>query len=99
MMQTVLEAVVQLRSHHVILDLTAVQVVDTHAADHIVRLIRAIQLLGAQGIVVGIHPRVAQALVSIGADLSSIKTRANLREALVSLAGQKLRPARPTDGK
>jgi anti-anti-sigma factor len=89
MMQTILEAVTRTRCHHVILDLTGVNTVDTHTADHLIRLIRAVQLLGSQGIVVGIHPMVAQTLVSIGADLSDIRTMANLRDALVMLMNRR----------
>jgi len=45
-------------------------------------LIHAIRLLGAQGVVSGIQPAVAQAMVSVGVDLKGIPTLANLREAL-----------------
>jgi hypothetical protein len=57
--------------------------VDTHTADLIMRIVRAVELLGARSIVVGIRPEVAQTIVTMGADLSSITTRANLRDALV----------------
>jgi anti-anti-sigma regulatory factor/FixJ family two-component response regulator len=83
MMESLLAAVVRARSRHVIVDLTAVASVDAGTADHLVKLISAVALLGARGIVVGIQPQVAQAIVSIGVDLARIKTLANLREALV----------------
>jgi hypothetical protein len=58
-------------------------VLDGATADHIIRLVRAVQLLGAEGIVVGIRPEVAQTIVSSGVDLASIATLANLRQALL----------------
>jgi rsbT co-antagonist protein RsbR len=45
--------------------------------------VRAVQLLGARGVVAGMRPDVARTIVSLGVDLSGIETRANLREALV----------------
>ncbi len=83
MMEVVLGAVVRTRAQHIIIDLTGVETIDTHTANHIVKIIYSVQLLGAQGIVVGICPGVALTLVSLGADLSSIRTLANLREALL----------------
>jgi anti-anti-sigma regulatory factor len=67
----------------VIVDLTGVDVVDTHTADHVVRMIAALRLLGAQGIVVGIQPDVARTIVSMGVSLSDVVTLASVREALV----------------
>jgi anti-anti-sigma regulatory factor len=65
------------------LDVTGVSTIDAATADHVVRLVRAVQLLGAKGIVAGMRPEVARAIVSLGVDLGGIETRANLREALV----------------
>jgi len=45
--------------------------------------VRAVQLLGAKGIVAGMRPEVARTIVSLGVNLGGIETRANLREALV----------------
>lgn len=92
MTQTILETVSQTRCRHLILDLTGVQSIQAHTANHIIQLIRAVQLLGSQGIVVGIHPAVAQMLVSIGTDLDGISTMANVREALIMLMNK--RPSR-----
>lgn len=83
MMEVLLDAVIRQQARHVILDLTAVQSLDSTMADHIIRLVRALQLLGSEGIIVGIRPEVAQTIVSMGMDLASIETRANLRQALV----------------
>lgn len=83
LMETLLEAVVKTRSRCTILDLTAVEAIDVTTANHVVRLIRAVELVGATGIVVGIQPRVATAIVSAGMDLAGVKTLANLRDALL----------------
>jgi anti-anti-sigma factor len=83
MMEVLLEAVARTRCRHAIIDLTGVSAVDAATADHVLRLIDAVALLGAQGIVVGIRPEVARTVVSLGLDLSNIKTLSNLREALL----------------
>jgi anti-anti-sigma regulatory factor len=83
MMDVLLQAVVRKSCRYAIIDVTAVETVDTGTADHIVRVIRALRMLGAQGIVVGIRPDVAQTMVSLGVDLSAIVTLATLRDALL----------------
>jgi PAS domain S-box-containing protein len=83
MMETLLQEVVRTRSRYTIIDLTGVDSVDTGTADHIIKLIQAVQLLGAHGIIVGIRPDVARTVVLLGVDLARITIRANLREALV----------------
>jgi DNA-binding response OmpR family regulator/anti-anti-sigma regulatory factor len=83
MMDVLLHAVVRTRSRFTILDLTAVEVLDRETADHLVALVGAVQLLGAEGIVVGIRPEVARTLAEAGTDLRAIRTLANLRDALL----------------
>ena len=83
MMDVLLSAVVRTRCRYIIVDVTGVDRVDMSTANHIIRLVQAVKLLGSQGIVVGIRPEVAQTIVSLGVDLSSVVTLANLREALV----------------
>jgi predicted ATPase/GAF domain-containing protein len=83
MMEVLLAAIVRQRAKYVIVDLTAVRSLDNEIADHVVRMVRAVKLLGAVGIVVGIRPEVAQIIVSMGVDLASLTTLANLRQALV----------------
>jgi len=65
-----------------ILDLTGVEAMDTGTAAHLIKLIQALRLLGAQGIITGIQPAVAQTMVMLGLDLGKITTLANLRDAL-----------------
>lgn len=65
-----------------ILDLTGVEGMDSHTASHILKLIRALRLLGAEGIITGIRPDVARAMVGLEVDLAGIVTLATLRSAL-----------------
>jgi rsbT co-antagonist protein RsbR len=81
-MDGLLQAVTRVRARFAILDMTGVDVIDTSTAGHLLGLIRAIRLLGAEGIITGIHPNIAQTMVSLDVDLSNIKVHANLREAL-----------------
>lgn len=83
MMDILLQAIIRTRCRYVIIDLTGVDTVDTSTADHIIKLIHAVQLVGSKGIVVGIRPEVARIVVSIGVDLSSFITLGNLREGLL----------------
>lgn len=83
MMDILLQAIVRTRCRYVIIDLTGVDKVDTSTADHIIKIIRSVQLVGSKGIVVGIRPEVARIVVSIGVDLSSFTTLGNLREGLL----------------
>jgi rsbT co-antagonist protein RsbR len=89
-MDQLLAKVVQNGSRYAILDLTGVETVDTKTASHILEVIRAIRLLGAEGVITGIRPSVAQAMVALGVDLSSIVTLANLRQGL-KLCMQRMR--------
>ena len=82
MMERLLSEIVVTRARYAILDLTAVAVVDTNTADHLVRIVRAIELLGARPIIAGISPAIAQTMVSLGVDLSRLTTLRNLQEAL-----------------
>jgi len=83
LMYTLLESVSRTACNYTIIDLTGVDAVDTRTASHLMKIVRAVQLLGAQSIVVGIRPEVAQTIVALGADLSSIVTLATLRQALL----------------
>lgn len=83
MMITMLDAVSRTGCRYIIIDLTGVEAVDTRTADHLMKIVRAVQLLGAQSIVVGIRPEVAQTIVGLGVNLTSIITLATLRQALI----------------
>lgn len=81
-MERLLSEIIVNQSRFVILDITGVEVVDTKTADHFVKVIKAAELLGASCVLTGIRPAVAQTLVEIGVDLSSIATLRNLKEGL-----------------
>lgn len=65
-----------------ILDITGVQVVDTQVANALVRTARAVKLLGAQVVLTGIQPQVAQTLVELGVELEGIITRSTLQAGI-----------------
>ncbi|MDC0672444.1 STAS domain-containing protein [Nannocystis radixulma] len=81
-MDNLLQAVTRTRAKYAILDLTGVEVVDTGTASHLIRMIQAMRLLGAEGILTGIHPTIAQTIVSLGVDLSRVAVFGKLRDAL-----------------
>lgn len=80
--ETLLEGVSSSRATTAILDITGVQVVDTQVANGLLRAAQAVKLLGAQVIITGIRPEVAQTLVGLGLDLSNIVTRATLQSGI-----------------
>jgi len=82
MMERLLHALVESRARFAILDLTAVDIVDTSTADHLVRIVSAIELLGSRSVITGIRPAVAQTMVSLGVDLSRMAVLRNLQEGL-----------------
>jgi len=82
MMETLLVEIVNNRCKYVILDITGVEIVDTRTADHFVKVMKSAELLGTRCIMTGIRPAVAQTLVELGVDLSSIRTLRNLQEGL-----------------
>lgn len=86
--QQVLEALLQGVAEHnaevAIVDITGVQVVDTQVANAFIQAARAVQLLGAQVILTGIRPEVAQTLVQLGVDLQGMSTRGSLQSGIAS---------------
>ena len=77
-----LEAVVRTRARYVILDLTGIAVIDTTTGDQILKVVAAVRLLGATGVLVGIQAEIAQTLVGLGVELSRVGVYQNLRQAL-----------------
>ena len=75
MMESLLIQVAEQQAEVAIIDITGVQVVDTQVAAALLRTAQAVQMLGARVVLTGIRPEVAQTLVGIGADLSSITTK------------------------
>lgn len=81
-MSNLLDAVVQKQCKYVILDITGVEIVDTSTADYLIKVVRALRMLGSQCVLTGLSPAVAQTLVQIGAELSEVTTLRSLREGL-----------------
>ena len=81
-MDRLLGEVVRRRSRFVIIDITGVELVDTSTADHFIKLVRAVELLGARCMLTGIGPAVAQTLVLLGVDLRALTTLQNLSQGL-----------------
>lgn len=78
-MEAVLGGIAREQASVVIVDVTGVPIIDTGVANHLVQVTQAAQLLGARCLLVGIKPEVAQTLVQLGVNLSSIVTRSNLQ--------------------
>lgn len=82
-MENLLEAIVRLQTEVVILDITGVQTVDTQVAQHLLRTASAVRLMGAQCIISGISPKIAQTMVQLGVDVGEVTTRQTIHSALV----------------
>ena len=78
-MDVLLEGVSNRRARVVILDITGVPVVDTSVANHLLQATQAVRLLGAECVLVGITPEVAQTVVGLGVDLRGLTTRSDLQ--------------------
>jgi rsbT co-antagonist protein RsbR len=73
------------RARKVIFDITGVPLVDTRVAQVLLQTAAAVRLLGAQPLLVGIRPEVAQTIISLGLDFETITTYSNLQEAVEAL--------------
>jgi anti-anti-sigma factor len=82
MIETLLQGIASSGVRVAILDITGVAVVDTQIANVLLQAAQAVKLLGAQVVLTGIRPEVAQTLVSLGADLSGIVTRGSLESGI-----------------
>ena len=82
LMERVLNRVTETNSPVALLDITGVPSIDTQTAQHLIETTAAVRLLGAEVILTGIRPAIAQTLVHLGIDLSNITTRASLGAGL-----------------
>ena len=82
MTETLLEMIVAKQARTAIVDITGIDVMDTKTADHFIKMAKAVRLLGADCILSGINPGIAQTLTHIGVDLTGVRTMRNLRDAL-----------------
>jgi len=81
-MENLLQAIVDTESTIAILDISGVPAVDSLVAQHLIKTVSATRLMGAECIISGIRPEIAQTIVHLGIDLSNIITKATLASAL-----------------
>lgn len=81
-MENLLQEIVESSSTIAILDISGVPAVDSLVAQHLIKTVAATRLMGAECIISGIRPEIAQTVVHLGIDLSSIVTKASLSSAL-----------------
>jgi rsbT co-antagonist protein RsbR len=81
-METLLQRIVETGSRLAIIDITGVPTVDTLVAQHLLKTVSAIRLMGAECIISGIRPQIAQTIVHLGIDLQGIATKSSLADAL-----------------
>jgi len=91
MMHMALGAVVSEQARFLIIDLTGVPVLDTSTADRLLAIARAAGLVGAQTVITGLQPAVAQTVVTLGVGMGDVKTLRNLKDGLRYCARQKNR--------
>ena len=82
MMEVLQEEIVNKKARYVIIDITGVGYVDTKTADHLIKISRAVHLLGSECILSGMQPDVANTLVQIGVDLEGLTAVRNISDAL-----------------
>jgi rsbT co-antagonist protein RsbR len=81
-MERLLNKIVETNSPVALVDITGVPAIDTQTAQHLVETVTAVRLLGAQVVLTGVRPALAQTLVHLGIDLSQILTRSSLSAGL-----------------
>jgi rsbT co-antagonist protein RsbR len=81
-MTALLEAIERTRNSVVILDITGVSAVDTQVAQHLLNTVAAARLMGAKCVLSGVGPQIAQTIVHLGIDFSTLDTRATMAGAL-----------------
>jgi rsbT co-antagonist protein RsbR len=80
-MESLLQAIVRTGASIAIIDITGVPTVDTLVAQHLLKTVAAARLMGADCIISGIRPQIAQTIVHLGVDLSEVSTKATLADA------------------
>ena len=80
-MEALLQRIVETESVLAIIDITGVPTVDTLVAQHLLKTVTAIRLMGADCIISGIRPQIAQTIIHLGVDLGGVLTKASLADA------------------
>ena len=81
-MESLLQRIVETGAEIAIVDITGVPTVDTLVAQHLLKTVTAIRLMGADCIISGIRPQIAQTIVHLGVELQGVTTKATLADAL-----------------
>ena len=81
-MENLLQEIVNTGSSTAILDISGVPTVDTLVAQHLIKTVNATRLMGAECVISGIRPEIAQTIVHLGIDLAGVQTKASLASAL-----------------
>ena len=95
-MENLLQRIVDTGSAIAIIDITGVPLVDTLVAQHLLKTVAAARLMGAECLISGIRPQIAQTIVHLGVSLGDVTTKATLADALavaLSRLGQRLQPS------
>jgi rsbT co-antagonist protein RsbR len=82
MTDALLRSVVSTRARYTIIDVTGIDVMDTHTADHFIRMAKSVRLLGGECVLTGINPRIAQTILHMGIDMAELESHRSLRDAL-----------------
>jgi rsbT co-antagonist protein RsbR len=80
-MENLLEKIVETGANIAIIDITGVPTVDTLTAQHLLKTVAAARLMGAECVISGIRPQIAQTIVHLGVDLEDVLTKASLADA------------------
>jgi rsbT co-antagonist protein RsbR len=80
-METLLQRIVETGAEIAIIDITGVPTVDTLTAQHLIKTVTATRLMGAECVISGIRPQIAQTIVHLGVDLSDVVTKSSLASA------------------
>jgi rsbT co-antagonist protein RsbR len=97
-MESLLQRIVETGAEVAIIDITGVPTVDTLTAQHLLKTVTAARLMGADCIISGIRPQIAQTIVHLGVDLADVTTKATLADAFrraLEMTGQRDKFARP----
>lgn len=81
-MNAILRSIAETKARNFILDISGVAVVDTAVANHMIKITKATALMGCECVISGVSPAIAQTIVELGIDVGTVRTTANLKDAL-----------------
>jgi rsbT co-antagonist protein RsbR len=99
MTESLLRTIIEKKTRYAIVDVTGIEVMDTRTTDHFIRMARAVRLLGAECVLAGISPVIAQTIVHMGVDLTNLITFRTMREALQHHVHRMAPPEKSKPGK